>query len=133
MMLALLKLTPVYLAAAAVKVGDSCTPTGGHFFGLPPWWEYLNSQIDELYQCTPVFHFPDDILAVALAVIDILLRVAGIVAVISIIIAGISYITSAGSSDKASSARRRIQNALIGLAIVLIASAVVSFIGNSLS
>jgi hypothetical protein len=125
MMYALLHLAPLKFA-----VTGACQ--GGTFFGIPHWWKYLKVQKDSLGQCTPTFSFPNDILAVGLAIIDILLRLAGIAAVISIIIAGISYITAAGSTDKITAARKRIQNALIGLAIVLVASAVVSFIGNSL-
>lgn len=117
---------------ATAKVGAACTPKGGNFFLFPHWWEYLTSKVDDLGQCSPVFNFPNDILAVALAVVDILLRLAGLVAVLSIIIAGVTYITSIGSTDKATAARKRIQNSLIGLGIVLIASAAVSFIGNSL-
>jgi len=75
---------------------------------------------------------PDGLWSIGLAIIDMLLYVAGIVAVISIIIAGVSYITAAGSSDQITSARKRIVNSLLGLAIVLIASALVSFIGNAI-
>jgi hypothetical protein len=39
---------------------------------------------------------------------------------------------AAGSADKITAARKRIVNSLIGLAIALVAIAVVSFIGNSL-
>jgi len=130
MMLALLNLLPAPFLA---KAGDACTPKGGAFFFLPHWWEYLNTKVDNIGQCAPVFNFPNDILAVGLAIIDMLLRLAGLAAVISIIIAGIGYIAAAGSADKITASRKRIQNALIGLAIVLVASAVVSFIGNSLS
>ena len=121
------------LLAAAAKAPPSCTPKGGTFFGLPHWWQYLSSQVDELGQCSPVVTFPDDLLAIALAITNMLLWVAGLAAVISIVIAGVSYITAAGSTDKITAARKRIQNALIGLGIVVIASAVVSFIGNSLN
>lgn len=130
MMLSLLSLLPIHFLAA---VGDACTPKGGGFFALPHWWKYLSFQINDLNQCAPVFNFPGDIWAVVLAVIDMLLRLAGIVAVLSIVIAGVTYITSAGSSEKTTSARKRIQNSLIGLGIVIVASAVVSFIGNSLT
>lgn len=129
MIMAFLSLLPAPFLAA---VGDACTPKGGSFFFLPHWWEYLTTRVDDLGQCSPVFNFPNDILAVALAVIDMLLRLAGLAAVVSIIIAGISYIMATGASDKITAARKRIQNSLIGLAIVFVAAAVVSFIGNSL-
>lgn len=81
---------------------------------------------------TPHFVFPADIWLIGLAILDMLLRLAGFVAVISIIIAGVSYITATGEPDKAAAARRRLYNSLIGLAIALIATALVSFVGNSL-
>jgi len=116
-----------YFAATPV-----CSIPNHSFFGFPSWWEYLNVEVDPLGKCAPAFSFPNDILAVGLAIVDILLRFAGIAAVISIIIAGITYITAAGSADKITASRKRIVNSMIGLAIVLVASAVVSFIGNSI-
>ena len=101
------------------------------FFFIPPWWEYISpSKI--LDDCSIAFSFPSDILPVSLAIVDMLLRVAGLVAIVSIIIAGVAYITAGGDVQKAASARKRIYNALIGLAVVAIASGVVAFIGNTL-
>ena len=129
MMFSLLHFPVIFLA----KVGDACkAPGGGGFFGLPHWWQYLNFKVNDINQCAPDFNPPSDILAVVLAVINMLLFVAGLAAVVSIIVAGVSYITAAGATDKITSSRKRIQNALIGLAIVFVASAAVSFIGNNL-
>jgi hypothetical protein len=110
----------------------NCPGYNNSFFGFPHWWRYLDIQKDALGKCAPVVHMPGGLWAIGLAVIDILLRLAGIAAVLSIIIAGISYIGAAGSSDKITAARKRIVNSLIGLAIVLAASGIVSFIGNRL-
>ncbi|HET6864209.1 MAG TPA: hypothetical protein VFH37_03370 [Candidatus Saccharimonadales bacterium] len=105
-----------------------------HFLFLPPWWEYIKSgSTDALGQCAPNFNFPTDIWLVGLAVLDMLLRLAGFVAVISIIIAGFQYQFTMGNPEKAAAARRRLYNSLIGLAIALIATAVVTFIGNELT
>lgn len=109
-----------------------CTIGNNPFFGFPHWWKYLNAQSDPTGKCVPAFNSPSDTWAVGLAIIDMLLHLAGIVAVVSIIIAGVSYIMAAGATDKITSARKRIVNSLVGLAIVLVASALVSFIGNSL-
>jgi hypothetical protein len=109
-----------------------CPGYNNSFFGFPHWWKYLNVEKDPLGKCAPVFVFPHDIWAVALAIIDILLRLAGIAAVISIIIAGIGYITAAGSADKITASRKRIVNSLLGLGVVLVAATIVSFIGNSI-
>jgi hypothetical protein len=111
----------------------ACTVGGGGFFGFPHWWKYLNTQTEvQTGKCVPVFVFPGDTWAVGLAVIDMLLHLAGIVAVVSIIVAGIGYITAGGSPDKITASRKRIVNSLIGLGIVLSAAAVISFIGNQL-
>ena len=120
------------------KIGDFCNPNTANpdnkFFGFPHWWEYIKSgEMDGFGHCTPKVKMPDGLWAIGFAVIDMLLYLAGIVAVISIIIASITYITSMGNTEKATSARKRIVNSLIGLAIVLTASLLVSFIGNKLS
>jgi len=103
------------------------------FFFLPPWWEYLGSETDPLGKCAPAFNFPNDIWKVALAILDMLLRIAGFIAVLSIIFSGVMYITAQGNVEKATSARRRVYNSLIGLAIALVATAFVTFLGNTLA
>jgi hypothetical protein len=75
----------------AVTPGAPCNLEGSgksSFFGIPHWWQYLKGEYDPLGACTPKFKFPDDIWALALSFLDILLFVAGIIAVISIIWAG---------------------------------------------
>ncbi len=81
--------------------------------------------------CNISVHFPGDLWAIGLAVLDMLLRIGGFLAVISIIIAGVQYITSMGEPEKGASARKRLTNSLIGLVIILIASGVVAWIGNT--
>lgn len=109
----------------------AATSCSHSFFFFPNWWEYLPTQPSPP-DCSIAFTFPGDLLAVGLAVVDMLLRAAGLVAIISIIAAGVSYITAAGTVEKTASARRRIYNSLIGLAVVAIASGSVAFIGNTL-
>ncbi|OVE79235.1 hypothetical protein BVY00_00980 [bacterium G20] len=103
-------------------------PCDHTFFFLPTWWEYLKTSPD----CSVQFSFPNDLLAVGLAIVDILLRVAGLVAIVSIIAAGVGYMTASGDVQKTASASKRIYNALIGLAIVSVSSGFVAFIGNKL-
>jgi len=113
--------------------GQACPlPSANKFFFLPPWWEYLNGAYDQLGKCSPSVSFPHVVLPIGLALIDIMIRVAGLVAIVSIIIAGIGYVTSGGNAENAAKARGRIYNALIGLAIVFVAAGLVAFIGNSL-
>lgn len=101
----------------------------GGFFGLPRWYKYLT--LDNQCQVTN-FTVPGDLVLVALAVIDILLRIAGIVAVFFIVYAGIQYTTSQGNPDATAKAQSGLINALIGLALTVVAIAGVTFIGNRL-
>ena len=54
--------------------------------------------------------------------------IAGIAAVIIIIIGGFQYVTSAGDPQKASSARNMILGALVGLVIIVAAQSILLFI-----
>jgi hypothetical protein len=101
------------------------------FFGLPNWWKFLPNQPTPP-ECNVNITFPNDIWPMALAVVDMLLWIAGIVAVISIVISGFFFITSAGNPEHAASARRRLVNSLLGLLIALVATGFVTFVGNSL-
>jgi len=105
------------------------------FIFLPHWWEYLkvDPKGDALGQCSFIFNFPNDLLAVGLGILDILLRLAGFVAVISIIYAGIQHLFTGGNPEKAAAARKRILSSLVGLVIALIATALVTFIGRQLT
>jgi hypothetical protein len=106
-----------------------------NFFFLDHWWKYLKLQQDALGNCVPtvdIWNHPNDLWLIGLAVLDSLLKIAGFVAVISIIIAGAQLITAEGSPDKAVNARNRLVNSLVGVAIAVSATAFVSFLGNSL-
>ena len=120
----------------AKAFGAACNPNTDNansgFFGFPHWWAYIkNGEIDAFGKCTPKVNFPNDIWAIGLAIVDMLLFAAGLVAVISIIIAGLEYMFTMGNSEKGVSARKRVVNSIIGLAIVLIAASLVSFIGKN--
>ena len=107
---------------------------GGTFFGLPPWWEYIkNVKVDGLGQCVPDYDFSknfNDVLSIGLAIIDIMLRLAGFLAVVAVILAGIHYVIAVGNPEKTRSARRSLVNALIGLSIAMVAVGLVKFIGT---
>jgi hypothetical protein len=105
---------------------------GGGFLGFPTWYHYLPSNTVNGV-CTPSIQRLGDVWLIVAAVIEILLRVAGIAAVIFVIIGAISYITSQGQPDKTAKARDTITNALIGLAIAVIAASLVAFIAGHVS
>lgn len=99
------------------------------FFAFPTWYKYLKAGAAGGGPCSIMFKFPDDIPLVALAMLDIVLRLAGIVAVFFVVIGAVSYVTSQGDSNAVAKARGTILNALIGLLIATFSIAIVSFIG----
>lgn len=102
------------------------------FFVFDPWWKYLDVTRDTKGICHVVFDFPYDLTLVALAILDMLLRLAGLIAVGYVIYGGIQYITSQGEPEGIKNAQSTIMNALIGLVIAILAAAIVVFIGNRL-
>lgn len=101
--------------------------TKPNFLGFPTWYEYLKLNTD----CTPALGNIADIWLIVAAVIEILLRVAALVAIIMVIYGGIEFITSQGEPEKSNKARGTVINALIGLVIAVVAATVVTFIAGS--
>lgn len=113
------------------RFAASCTPTGGGFFGLKPWYAYLDGETDSLGRCVPQLgNSGQGIWLVVLAIIDSLLRIASLVAVGFIIYGGIQYVISQGEPDKTNQAKNTIINALVGLVISIAAASIVSFVGQ---
>lgn len=111
----------------------ACTG-GGDFFGLTPWYHYLP---DGKFEGCNIKHFNllgknSDVPLVLLAIVDDLLRIAGIVAVAFVIVGAFKYVASQGSPDETAKAQSTIVNALIGLALATISVGIVSFIGSNL-
>ncbi len=133
------------IVAAATSPGDRCTPEVTSFLGLPAWYKYLSSEIDQSGRCSPILSYDESnteqteeeqkvnsALPIGLAILEGMLRISGIVAVVMIFWAGFKYMTSQGNPDAAAGARKTAINALVGLAIVILATTLVSFVGNSL-
>lgn len=64
-------------------------------------------------------------------VLNILLTIVGLVAVLFIVIGGYKYVTSNGDPEQIESAKGTIMNALIGVAVVLLALAIVRIVANA--
>lgn len=103
------------------------------FFGLPAWYKYLKMQeVSGRCQLVDSFAFPNDLALVALALLEIALRLAGLVAIGFVIYGGFQFVTSQGDPEASKHARQTIINAVIGLIIALFATAFVAFIGTRL-
>lgn len=106
---------------------------GGSFFGFPTWYKYIcaGGSGDRKLQFLPQ-NGTSDIVLIALAVIEIMLRIAALAAIGYVVFGGIKYVVSQGEPDKISEAKGTIINALAGLLIATFAVAMVSFLGQRL-
>lgn len=60
----------------------------------------------------------------------IIASVAGIAAVIIIIVAGLTYVSSGGNSQRIESARNAIINTVVGLAIIALAATIITYVAG---
>lgn len=129
---ALLGILNIGLVSSASAV--PCQPTQD-ILGFPTWYEYLEgeSAAENQGKCRPVINSSKDALPIGLAIFDIALTLAGLVAVAMVFIGAIRYILSLGEPAKAATAQHTVINALIGLVIVIIAARVVSFIAERIT
>ena len=63
-------------------------------------------------------------------VVNILSAVAGVIAVIMLVVSGFKYITSEGDSGKINSARQTLTYALVGIVVVALSQSLVRFVLN---
>lgn len=108
------------------------------FLGLLPWYHYLtlqysNGACEVVATSQQILSAHSILLLVLLALVDDLLRIVGLLAVIYVIIAGIKYTMSRGTPDEVAKSQGSIINALVGLAISLVAVKFVDFLGNQFS
>lgn len=128
-------------AAQAAAKSDECHVTGS-LLGFPTWYEYLEVGVKGEDRCAITgpddpkgsgeFSFAKALPRIGLAIIDILLRIIGLVSVGFVIYGGFRYITSQGEPDATKKAQGTVVNALIGMAIAIFAVTIVSFVGSTL-
>lgn len=76
---------------------------------------------------------PNIIFTIALNVIDIAIRIVGLMAVGFVIYGGFRYVTSRGSPDETKKAQDIIFKAVVGLLIAILATVIVSFVVSSIN
>lgn len=136
-------------ASASAAVDPGCNSSSS-LLGLPTWYKYLDvgrkeikdkdDNVIAIDQCAikgPVdsngkFDWALGGARIGLAIVDILLRLAAIIAVVFVLYGGVRYILSQGEPDQTKKARGTVINAVIGLVITMLATAAVNFLGNTL-
>lgn len=129
--------TDVVTTPQFAKTAAQCNVGG--FFGIPTWYKYIKD-FDE--NCNPDVDFTKGengakfngtvFIQIALAIVDILIRIGSLIAVGFVLYGGFIYLTSQGEPDGTKRGRTAIVNALVGLVIAIFASAIVAFIGGRL-
>lgn len=112
-----------------------CQDADNGFFGFPTWYKYLDQQTSfdptsGVDVCSAKLNGIQDVWLVVAAAIEILLRVATLIAIGFIIYGGVQYVLSQGAPDKAKVAQQTVINAIIGLTLSVVAAAVVSFVAG---
>lgn len=106
-------------------------PEDSGFLGFPNWYRGLQCQAANDNRGTEVvFTGINDTWLIVANVVDILIRIAGLLAVLFIIYGGIRYIISQGQPENIQAAKRTLTNAVIGLALAILASTIVGFIAS---
>lgn len=63
-----------------------------------------------------------------LKITNVIAYIAGVAALIMIIVSGINFMTSNGDSAKVTSARHTLTNAIIGLVVIILAKTLITFV-----
>ena len=129
------------IANFAKIAGTACDPgSSSSFFGFPHWYEYLPGVWTAINPtnpksqlvCSPRLDDLTNAWLIVAAIIEILLRIAALVAVAFVIYGGINYVTSQGEPDATGRAKNTLVNALVGLAVSVMAAAIVAFIAGNI-
>ena len=113
------------------QFGTACQ--GGSFLFFPTWYAYLPGATDTNGTCVPQVTSLSDVWLIVAAIIEILLRLAALVAFGFVVYAGFLYLTSQGEPEKIVQARTALIDALVGLVIAVMAATIVGFIAGSIS
>ena len=127
-------------AKAADPINDSCHKP---LLGIPTWYEYLELGVKGNDPCAiigPTAPGGDSeqldvrkvIPRIGMALVDIMLRIAALVALAFVIYGGFRYTLSQGEPDATKKAKGTIISASVGLVITMFAATIVGFVGNIL-
>lgn len=127
---------PAYAQGGEGGVGGgssgSCQNSDPGFFDFPTWYTYLETEEIE-GRCSINMEFPEDLPKILLAAFEIILRISGLLAVGFVMVGAFQYMLSQGDPEKTKGARRTIVNSLVGLAIAIFSTAMVSIIARSIT
>lgn len=115
-------------ASAAGGSTIACDDANSDFLGFPTWYRGLTCDGDGHIQIEGGQSIFQIIIVVGLNVVDIILRLVGLVALAFIIYGGIQYLIARGEPGNVAKAKSTITRAVVGLIIGIASSAIVGFI-----
>lgn len=130
--------------SASAEDGDFCrvdrssAKSDSNFLGFPKWYKYIKEGRKVGDQCIPQLSGENstvelsDIWLIALVVVEILMRLAGIVAFFMVLYGGLRLMTSQGSPEAVKSAKGTVLNAIIGMIIVVSSIVLIRFVSRFL-
>lgn len=122
------KLVLSVVAAALTVLGLGGVATMSPAHAAPQCFDASGNLTNDLTQCAGSDGQATNLMGTLTTVINVILAVVGFVAVIMIIMGGISFITSQGDSSKVTKARNTILYGVVGLVVALLAFAIVNFV-----
>jgi len=132
----------VYIITPVVKAQSPTCSSNTSFLGIPAWYKYLEVVLSSNGKSCEVQLRGEKIEGtnmlkkalpnIAVAVLDALLRVAGLIAFIFVVLSGFRFVFAQGDPSKEKQARSALFDAVIGMLIAMFAAFIVGFIGNNL-
>lgn len=81
---------------------------------------------------TPIGSSSNTITAIIVRIVQIALSLAGLIAILFLIIGGFRYVTAQGNEDATETAKHTILNAIIGIVVIILAYVILSVVQNAL-
>ena|SRR3989338_2749690 len=114
------------------KIGAGLMTLGAALLPFSVRAQEINVYLNQLASPLGYNANPQDIRVIVANIIRIALGLLGIVAVVIILIGGFTWMTAGGSEEKVEKAKQWIGYGIVGLAIILAAYAIATFVISSL-
>lgn len=129
----LLAIGSVLMGSVQVDAADggstmTCDDSSSAFLGFPTWYRGLTCDGDGHIQLNGGQSIFESVIIVGLNVVDIVLRLVGLVAIAFIIYGGFQYLIARGEPSNIVKAKTTITRAVIGLVVGIASSAIVGFL-----
>jgi len=118
------------VAVLPAQVDAAACPDRSSFLDFPNWYRGLECTVIEGHTVVDMgsMTVPRVVWTVAINMIEILMRVVGILAVVMILVSAFRYLTNGGNEQKIAAAKTSLTQAVIGLIIAILASTVIGFL-----